>query len=208
MSYLQKAIEAAIGLERELQNLIAEASRNGEYDDVAKIAALAGSFGELVKRLNLRADSLVAPRLVVKPVRARVQSKDSATPSGRSTERRYPLFERDSDRLVKVGWSKKAKSIYEHKAPIEVCRTVCLRLAEAETNGVFRMEDFFPLLDSDAQEIPTYQSYMVLGWLRSLDLIEKSGKDGYKWTSRFDDDEGFIRAWKDTPQRKQTRGGA
>jgi hypothetical protein len=44
----------------------------------------------------------------------------------------------------------------------------------------FSMDDVMPLTDpADGSELPTYQIYVALAWLRSVGLIEQHGRQGY-----------------------------
>lgn len=95
--------------------------------------------------------------------------------------RKYPRFARQGDKLVKIGWSKKDRRPYEHKAPselIEVVREQLLKHAKAK--GDFGMDQVLPMLDAAGRDVPSYQAYLVLAWFRALGLVEKMGKDGYR----------------------------
>jgi hypothetical protein len=44
----------------------------------------------------------------------------------------------------------------------------------------FTTDDVFPLHDpSDKADVPTYQAYVTLAWLRSEDLVVPHGRQGY-----------------------------
>jgi hypothetical protein len=204
MNYLQRAIQAASRLEQDLQSLISEASSEGNYQVVTELASLAGEVRRLFKTSQVASSSVHVE--LPRPER-RKESAKGEPPMEKVRAHaadKYPLFETESDRLVKIGWSKKAKSTYEHKAPRNVCESVSLMLAAAGTKNSFRMEDNVDLRDSDGQEIPSYQSYLVLAWLRWLGLVEKDGKGGYAWTPESFGAEDFESAWSKTPTR---RGG-
>jgi hypothetical protein len=82
---------------------------------------------------------------------------------------------------VKVGWSKKDKTEYEHRCPKNVLS--CLVSAFLSVGGSgkrFSMDEVIPLTDpTDGAELPTYQIYVALAWLRSLGLVEQHGRQGY-----------------------------
>lgn len=209
MNVLEKAKLALATAEAELQALISEALKAGQYEEIAQIAGLARALRDIMKQQG------AARRAVFSAVSdaAIIQHHSERNPAPQRVARRsdsnnYPQFVKESDRLIKQGWSKKEKVVYEHKAPIAVARCVSLQLAQATGLPVFRMEDHFPFVDPDGEEIPTYQSYLVLAWLRHLTLIEKSGKDGYRWVTDAFDEESFQRVWNATPGRPTSeRGG-
>ena len=42
------------------------------------------------------------------------------------------------------------------------------------------MEDVLPLGYAGGKEIPSYQAYLALAWLRSVEAIRKDGREGYR----------------------------
>jgi len=204
MKYITDAKKAVLALERDLQEFLTNAVREGAYDDVAEIAVLASSLREMMAKLSIAPTMVNIESFEVLPpppkVRPRVVTRE-VVPTQRGAGNQYPKFLRDGDRLIKLGWSKKDRREYEHKAPADVCKAICFRLADAVEGQVFRMEDFFPIANADGQEIPTYQSYLVLAWLRSLSLIERTAKDGYRWTTSSFDEAAFAEAWNKTSTR-------
>jgi len=99
----------------------------------------------------------------------------------RTRREEYPKFLRDGENLVKIGWSKKDREPYEHKAPKRVLDLLLISLLEAGRNGNrFTMEDILPLNDAEeGGEIPSYQAYLCLAWLRSEKEVEQHGRQGY-----------------------------
>jgi len=93
----------------------------------------------------------------------------------------YPKFLRRGDDLVKVGWSRRAKAEYEHKAPNGVVTLVAQAIAKAGSNGELTPTDklLSAIASGGAMEVPEYQVYVVLAWLRRLDLVTKRGRQGY-----------------------------
>ena len=54
-----------------------------------------------------------------------------------------------------------------------------LDLSAAE-GSLLTTDDFMPLVDpDDASEIPSYQAYLCLAWLRKVGLVTKQGRQGY-----------------------------
>jgi hypothetical protein len=137
------------------------------------------------------------PSPVLVPVK-RVMPSSQPSPVKRSTKARarkgtakagarkksltgYPKFIRDGENLVKIGWSKKEKTQYEHKSPKSVLGPLLESLLAAGGDGHrFTTDDVLPLREAgDGTEIPSYQSYLCLAWLRSEELIEQHGRQGY-----------------------------
>ena len=71
-----------------------------------------------------------------------------------------------------------------------------------ETNQVdqaretFTMEDVLPLFDADSgREVPSYQAYLVLAWLRSAGVVVQHGRQGYSLEKGTDLDAVVERQW-------------
>ncbi len=150
------------------------------YSDIATIAAVSQRLSELIAELehgeigsrgNGATDAPTAPTRLKPP---------AIDPKGRRHMNRqaYPKFARDGDRLVKVGWSKKAKSEYEHKASHSTVLTVTEELRKLEAKE-FSMEGMLPISDSSGKDLPSYQAYLVLAWLCSLGVVRREGRGGY-----------------------------
>ena len=115
---------------------------------------------------------------------------------------KYPRFERDGGRLIKIGWSKKSREEYEHRASREVAQAFARALWNAmEPGKTFAMEEVLPVRDSAGDELPDYQSYLSLAWLRSEGAIEKLGRDGYVLRIQDMDTETFDTLWSHLPER-------
>jgi hypothetical protein len=98
-----------------------------------------------------------------------------------STASAYPQFHRDDNHLIKIGWSKKEKRQYEHKAPKTVLDLLVASLLAVSRDGYrFTTEDVLPLRDAgEDTDVPSYQAYLCLAWLRSVGLVEQHGRQGY-----------------------------
>jgi hypothetical protein len=116
---------------------------------------------------------------------------------------KYPKFERTDDRLIKVGWSKKDRAIYEHRASIAAVMAITRQFeASMGKDGYLRMDDTLPASLSDGTEVPSYQAYLVLAWLRYMGAIEKQGNDGYKLVRTSLDADDVEEIWQQTARRK------
>jgi hypothetical protein len=121
----------------------------------------------------------------------------------RGSRASFPKFERDRDRLIKIGWSKKDKQVYEHRAPREAVSRVFADLMErSESSGQFRMEEVLPIKNADGADIPSYQVYLALAWLRDAGAIERRGNDGYVPRLSATKSASFNDLWEATPVRR------
>src|SRR5262249_8469960 len=115
----------------------------------------------------------------------------------------YPKFFREGEALVKLGWSKREGKPYEHKAPRKVLRALVQALAgTCLGEGLFDTERLFPLKDpDDRSEVPTYQAYLALAWLRRTGLVVQHGRRGYSLPEGTDLERESDRLWNELPTR-------
>ena len=182
MSVSEELLVMLSGVEERLAARLRAAAEERSYQDIPVIAAVSQRVHDLIAELengkietrgNGTAELLSTTRTKLGPATI------STTSGGRSTNRlAYPRFGRDGDRLVKVGWSKKAKSEYEHKASHATVLAVAETLRNLEGKE-FSMEDVLPLSDMSGEGIPSYQAYLVLAWFCSLGAVRKEGRGGY-----------------------------
>ena len=184
MSTIQAARTLLRQAESSLRQLIEAALKDQRYGDVAEMAALADGLSRLVDPTSTRP----APeeRLASVPAASRSQAASSAPRRAKSTRKAstkrtgYPRFVREGDRLVKIGWSKKNKSEYEHRVPRSAVDAFLGKLTSAVKPGrVFEVEGLLPVTDQAGEEVPAYQVYVTLAWLREIGVIAKKGRDGY-----------------------------
>jgi hypothetical protein len=171
-----------LAAEASLRRLIEERLKQQRYGEVAKIAQLADGLAHLTKARpgEQRAEVTDQP---AGSSRARPMRSTAATKGGAAqrSPRKFPRFERDGGRLIKVGWSKKRKGEYEHRAPREAVVAFTRHLASQVKPGqVFAIEELLPVPDvSTGGEVPGYQVYLTLAWLREAGAVERKGRDGY-----------------------------
>lgn len=211
MSLKGEAIQVARRAESEVRALIEKAVRGGQYQEIADLAAVAQDLVDLRKRLEDTTDGTGGS---VDPVAGEVDSlersssprarkrKKSSTKGGLAAKLRdteYPRFLRDQDKLVKVGWSERETSTYEHRAPFEAIRVVIQKIeAFARKSDAFRMEDVLPI-QVKGNEVPSYQAYLALAWLRKSSLVDRSNKNSYIVKSAHDLLKTVDRLWKSLP---------
>lgn len=196
MSKIIEARAAVADAEHKVRGLIQIAAREGSYAEVEDLVLLAQRLRDLGPE-----QPRIAPSLIDEPRAAPARTSTK----GRGKSPAYPRFERDEDRLIKVGWSKREKREYEHKAPRAAALAVYLRLGQVKARKAFRMDEILPVDTPatlpDGTEVPAYQAYVVLAWLRSVGQIEKSGNDSYQWALAQVTEDTFDDAWESLPMQ-------
>ena len=201
MDTIQKAEEVMRDSEAKIRDLISEAAAKQKYNDVKVLADLANRIAQLSPGNAIAeasssyfgdVDPYELKELIGKSAKSAKTKKRNQPvayserprkkPARRSSRPKpgYPKFVRDDDRLVKVGWSKKNKSEYEHRVPREAVLAFVRDLDEKVEEGEkFDIDGLFPVSDGSGGEVPGYQVYVVIAWLREADVIKKIGRDGY-----------------------------
>lgn len=213
MHTIQAARSVLQDAERRLRELMTECIKEQRYGDLAGIAGIADG----VARLALRESPAEActpgapypnttlPHGTAMP-KANAKTKVRANAGGASRSGGYPRFEREGDKLVKVGWSKKKRQAYEHRASKHAVMVFVRHLSESVRAGeLFAIEELLPVPDSaSGSEVPAYQIYLTLAWLRGAGAIEKRGRDGYVVRSKtlLESPTGLDELWMALPVRK------
>lgn len=205
MQYAKEAHTILVRAEEGLQEVLQEALAKQCYGDIAQIAPLADSIASLLRSEHVAG----APgsrqqsngrdkRPDRKPVQRSVSRRNSPKPADH-----YPRFERDGDKLVKVGWSKKNEEAYEHRAPKDAIMRFGEHLAEKfDAGAMFTMEELLPVPSANGGEVPSYQAYLALAWLRDRGAIRRKGRDGYTYSERAIDETGLEELWATLPDRE------
>ena len=139
------------------------------------------------------ADTIVAPA-IEKP-KARLSGEHHSPPYGISPMRRTAVSGpalgaitrvlSAGKHVVKLGWSKREKKPYEHRAPKCIIDLVSAKLQLVGSGGRrFTTDDLVPLSDPEGRgEVPTYQVYLCLAWMRTEGLVKQHGRQGYSLAS-------------------------
>jgi len=119
-----------------------------------------------------------SPRSLRPERKRKAKAKTKASP--------YPKFLREGNALLKLGWSKKGRSEYEHRAPREAVLAVAARVAEAASHGDsstgsrFTVEDLREVRVALGDEpVSGCQVYLCVAWFRRAGLIVQHGRRGY-----------------------------
>lgn len=103
---------------------------------------------------------------------------------------------------MKIGWSKRDERVYEHRAPREIVFLVSAAISmKVKPKGVFTMDQVLPVNDNAGNEVPSYQAYLALAWLRSIELVQRRGKEGYALTDGPLDVPKLQHLWNSIPDR-------
>jgi hypothetical protein len=196
MSAILKARHVLDEAETQIRDILVSAAGAGDYETVSKLAQLARELRSLAEQL--RSSGAAVPRTLETEKNDPDSDKpipSAAVPSpfygahnnGTSSQHLkikgqvYPRFYRSGDDLVKIGWSKKQRAEYRHKAPKSVVQRIAEIIAQ-KGSGSQRVvfEDILPNPDPvTGAEVPMYQAYLAVAWLRHEKLIVKHGRQGY-----------------------------
>src|SRR2546427_1451542 len=114
MRYRDRAGQILTEAEAALRSLVRQAAAAGDYDAIVEIAKIARDV-ESVHHAGM-VDTI--PSIKFSEQREVPLKRRSLPDVAVSTSRKkYPAFFRSNDLLVKVGWSKKHRAEYEHRAP-------------------------------------------------------------------------------------------
>lgn len=167
----------------QLKGLTEAALADGDFDSVIYVSTVLkrlsnlplGPATDLEARGTVHADTRASEGDNPSPP---VQQSHDAKVKPR-TKNAYPRFRRDGSYLVKVGWSKKSRQEYEHRALADVVLAIAAGLDDRAIEGRTVSADELAPATADGQEIPSYQLYLALAWLRSERLLNRIGRKGY-----------------------------
>jgi hypothetical protein len=194
MNIIAEASRVFSTAEKSLRELMQKAISDAEYRDLPALAKMAEQLASLAARASQESGHAPEPAPSAAPVapRRRKPPSASAPPPPRKRKARplarvrssksgYPKFRRTDDTLVKAGWSKMAKKEYEHRAPRTAVEAVMKSVSGAGAKGaVFTVDALNPVHDpNDQSEVPTYQVYLAIAWLRTEGILRQHGREGY-----------------------------
>ncbi len=193
MSVPTAAVSVLRRAEAELRKLIQEALGEGRYQDVSNLAATADAVAQLHASTT---DEEPAVGLQLHD-EIRIGQRHGR----RATGRAFPRFERDGDKLVKVAWSKRNRAEYEHRAPREVVEILIERIRKTKGEGAkFEASEILPLKDK-GRDVPSYQAYLSIAWLRQEGVIVKYGREHYALKPDMASRTRVVELWEALPQK-------
>lgn len=189
--------------ENELRSLIERSLAGGHYDEVASLARLSeeiaalssGQFGAgdlLVADVNANGSKLMAART------------GAQVSPARGLARRSPRFEKDGDVLIKTAPSRSpGQAVYEHRAPRQVVASLIDAITAQKGMGArFTASEILPIAEKKTRrEIPSYQAYVALGWLRREGVVVKHGRNRYSLKLSAAGADNIGKLWKALPSR-------
>ena len=224
MNIPKQAITVLQDAEQRLRELVASGATAGEYDAIQQIMDWARILGTMVREAQQieSADVALGNKAAANTSSGvmggnavkqgsdedRLGQRQINTSYTRRAQRlpaksEYPKFFKQGDQFVKVGWSRTTKGEYEHKAPRRVVDALTTAIAQRSRKGkLFTVEDLLPLKDpQDHSEIPSYQAYVVLAWLKLGGLVKQHGRRGYsvRNSSRLAD--AAVSSWQQLPEK-------
>lgn len=182
--------------EQSLRSLLSAAVAAGDYAEVQNLAELAGAVATLAAERKPGAGSPIS-------VIAAGTSEKSPPRLAKSQKEAFPQFFRRGDELVKVGWSKKEKRKYHHRAPHRVVQATASAVRQVGSRGrSFTGDALLPLKDPEGGDIlPAYQVYVALAWMKQLGLVKSIGqRGGYTLPSDKTLDATLTTAWPNLPE--------
>lgn len=195
---LLKSLEILREAQTRLRSLMETALGEHRYGDLADIAPLAEGLANLLSTSSgTQVDETALPVPLEKPVATK---SERPSPARKTIE--YPYFLRDGDKLVKVGWTKKDKREYEHRAPKEVVFKMAAALNARSPGSLVTMDSLLPLTLDDATNAPSYQAYLALAWFRAEGVVVARGKEGYAFEAGALDSKNIQRLWKELKAKK------
>jgi len=198
---INRTKEVISGAERALAALAAEALSAKEYRAAATLVDLVQEMNGLLEKSR---ELLEAPENGAEPGPPRdLPLNAKGHLSARAKKKLYPRFVREGDNLVKIGWSKAEKSEYEHKSPKRVLSVLLPALGSVGGNGKrFTMDRLLPLVDkNDGAELPDYQAYLCLAWVRTVGLVKQHGRQGYSLGKNGNLVQAAEALWQQLPSR-------
>lgn len=163
--------------EKQLLEAISKAAQNGDLSGVDQARSIVGQIRRLSAELETRKKPAGAKQL--KKKRGAIElAGDNSQNAGR-----YPIFTARNGTLYRLAWSRKKHSEYEHRVPkatIDLIATAMSGLARSGGPPVEVETIVTNINRSSVIQIPQYQVYLVVGWLRRCNCIEQIGRDGYR----------------------------
>lgn len=193
----QRATKVLGEAETALADLVGKASVERRYNLVATLVSMAQQLAAFSEKF---APAGAEPPRVAQPKPGSTADPDRADdeqePSG------YPRFAAHGDWLLKIGLSRDGAE-YEHKCPRSVLRAVAAAASRVGASGKqFAVDKLMPLEDpSTGGQVPVYQVYLCLVWLRNLGIIEKHGRSRYSVKVAGDLSSGIETGWQTLASR-------
>lgn len=199
-SRIDQAYRILTEAEQALSDLIAESLREQRFGEVRAIAALAERVATALHRRPTEPEpQRGVPPSPPTPSTDRAAQLQRKQPRRRDTTAVYPQFRRDGSDLIKLGWSRKKKKEYTHRAPSVVVAGVIEALTRQPVEELFSMEDLLASIAASGTDVPAYQVYVVIGWLKSVTAVSGNGRTRYRCDHAAISPGVFDNLWRSLP---------
>jgi hypothetical protein len=190
--------------ENRLRHIIVEAAKLGDYESIDLARAVAGRLHEIFDEHVPVKSEASARQAATGAMPASIPQSSAARKQRHRSRNLYPRFQIDRGVLHKVGWSKKDREEYVHKIPKDVYDLVVRAISDASHGGkrMFASDGLVQQLQSQEPPVPAYQVYVTLALLRSRQIVEKKGREGYLAVA--DVVSRGLRAWSELEDQRGT----
>lgn len=157
--------------------VLSDAAAAGDYAAIDHARALAEKLRNLHQGLG-KSDIGKRESVGRGPARPTTRKRQLKKRSGK--KKGYPKFEFRDGSLYKLGWSRKKNDEYVHRVPVAAVKIVSDALQGF--TGTADPVSSEQILESDPVKgnIPSYQVYIVLAFLKDKGLIKAVGRDGFQ----------------------------
>lgn len=197
------ALDVVRNAEGALRELMQSAVDAGEYNRVAVLAR----WAEQLSQIGVNgADSVNGAKPAgfgARRSNGTVERKMTTRRKSKQAKSKYPMFKRSGDNLVKVAWSRTSKSEYQHQASKAIVLDLVAKMHTSQNDdSLVTMDDVLPLMTDGDAEVPSYQSYACLAWLRSIGVVEQHGRQGYSIVDETAARELTEQRWRELPMKR------
>lgn len=170
------AIQCLHQCEADLRRFVSDAAAEGDYEIVLRLTACAKQVAAIAASVN---DDAGRGSMSRRASRAGLNGKSADSNHVHSNG--YPRFGCRREHLIRIGPTKGGSAEYQHKTARPAVDAVVSAVLEAGREGrVFTTRDCLPVvLPSSGSEVPGYQVYNVLAWLKQMGLVDQHGRQGY-----------------------------
>jgi len=201
MEHVMLAAEVLRKAETDLRDIVAKAAAGGDYSSVMHIASWAKAVRDLLEKKQPSRDNGSDFNVSNAGLAVAAHVKNGRT-SHKKLKGEFPRFFRRGNELVRIAWSRRAQSEYQHKTSEAVLKSVTEMLSRLGRKGrVFSTDEVLPLRDPQGAEVPAYQAYVCIALLKLTGLIEQHGRQGYSISSSDDFSNSVDLIWRKLPSK-------
>jgi hypothetical protein len=161
-----------------LLEAIVAGAKEGDYEtiDLARVAA--EEIHALQARLTAQLPKEAPPDDNSRKV---PESRRDNARKPTKTRKKYPRFEVEDSTLLRVGWSKKRKAEYTQRIPMDSFESIVGGFADtaAAAEGPVSSDVILERIEEAVGDVPTYQTYGVLKFLRDHEVIRQASRGEY-----------------------------